>query len=80
MKRNAWVTGVVGAGAWLAAHGAAAGEAAPGSGMGLLTIAFLVVAAVIVVGQVIPAVLMFGSMLAGLFTAARQEKEPVNKA
>lgn len=79
MKRTTWVKGVVGAVVLAAARGAVAAEGtALGGGMGLLTIAFLVVAAVIVVGQVIPAALMFGAMVKGLF-AARGEREPAEK-
>ena len=50
----------------LAAEGAAIGE-----GMGALTVVFLVLVAFVVVGQVIPAVVMFGSMLVGLFSPKR---------
>ena len=52
----------------LAAEGAVIGE-----GMGALTVVFLVLVAFVVVGQVIPAVVMFGSMLVGLFSPKRAE-------
>jgi len=59
---------------------AAAEDAAVGEGMGVLTIVFLSLAAVVIFAQVIPAILMFGAMLVELFSPKRAKARREKKA
>jgi len=64
----------------VAAHAAWAGNGGPGEGMGVLAFVFLGFAAVVVVAQAIPAVVMFASMVAGLFSPERRRARNEAKA
>ena len=58
---------------------AAAEGAAIGEGMGVLTIAFLALGAIVILAQVIPAMVMFGSMLVELLAPKRAKTRSEKK-
>ena len=71
----------IGLGSLVAARWSVAAEAgALGEGMGVLTIIFLGLAALVVFAQVIPAVFMFGTMLVELFSPKRSKARREKKA
>ena len=69
--RHMTTAAVVVAMATAAQWSAAAEGAAIGEGMGVLTIAFLALGAIVILAQVIPAMVIFGSMLVELFSPKR---------
>ena len=71
-RRAAFLTAV--------AAGALAAQAGAGTGVGLWTIVFLAFAAVVVLFQAVPAVVMFGSMVAALFQSVQQKAGLGSKA
>lgn len=63
-----------------AARGALAAVPATPAGPGLLTVVFLGFGALIVVAQLVPALTLFASMIASLFSAGRAEGTAVSGA
>ncbi len=80
MRNTNAVMGVLVATGFLAAHAVAAEGGGPGEGMGVLAFVFLAFAAVVVVAQVVPAVVMFVSMVAGLLSPDRRRIRDEAKA
>ncbi len=63
-----------------AARWALAAQAGAGTGVGLWTVVFLAFAAVVVLFQAVPAVVMFGSMVAALFQSVQHKARLGSKA